>query len=85
MITSAQTPVFQAELPSAVYEIGQTIPPLNGTATVTDGGSITYQWQSSANGTSWANITGATGAAYTPPASQAGVVYYRVIATNTNG
>lgn len=63
MITSAQTPVFQAELPSAVYEIGQTIPPLNGTATVTDGGSITYQWQSSQDGAAWEDISGAHEAA----------------------
>jgi hypothetical protein len=31
--------------------------------------SYTYQWQSSANGTTWTNISGATGATYVPATS----------------
>jgi subtilisin-like proprotein convertase family protein len=35
------------------------------TATTTGGGPLTYQWQSSPNGTTWTDITGATGATLT--------------------
>ncbi|MBK8564657.1 MAG: choice-of-anchor A family protein [Saprospiraceae bacterium] len=50
---------------------------LNVTAT---GGtpSLTYQWQSSANNVSFANISGATSASYTPASATAGTTYYRV-------
>ena len=36
---------------------------------------LTYQWQSSPNGTTWTNITGATSATYT--ATQTATTYYR--------
>jgi hypothetical protein len=35
-----------------------------------------YQWQVSTNGTTWSNISGATGLAYNPP-TQTGIRYYR--------
>ena len=52
-------------------------------ANVSNGaGTITYQWQQSANGTTgWTDISGAIGATYSPVASAAGIFYYRVIAT----
>lgn len=40
----------------------------------------TFQWQSSANNTTWSNIGGATSATYN--ASPSGDTYYRVIVTN---
>lgn len=40
---------------------------------------FSYQWQSSSNGTTWANITGATGQTYT--ATQTVATYYRAIVT----
>ena len=80
---TAQNPTFNANLISATCDIGTQTPALDGTAVVTDGGAITYQWQSSPNGTSWANIVNATGATYAPPIATAGTTYYRVIATNT--
>ena len=49
-------------------------------------GAITYQWQSSPNGTgSWANATGtgSTSSVYTPPSSSAGTTYYRVLVNAT--
>jgi hypothetical protein len=58
---------------------------IGGTATlsvaVTGGtGSVTYQWESSTNGTNWSNATGpsATTAVYTPPSVSAGSTFYRV-------
>ena len=47
-------------------------------------GMITYQWQSSTNGTSWSNISGATGFNYAPGALTA-TTYYRRRATNECG
>ncbi|MFN4255554.1 MAG: hypothetical protein ACK4Q5_11165 [Saprospiraceae bacterium] len=44
-------------------------------------GTITYQWQSSPNNTTWTNISGATNASYAPPSTTAGMTYYRVIAS----
>lgn len=46
---------------------------------------ITYQWQSSANGTTgWADITGATTSSYTT-SQTASTMFYRCIVTCTNG
>lgn len=83
MALTAQNPIFDAELVSASWPIGTSSSALDGTASVTDGGTITYQWQSSTNGTSWANISNATSPTYTPPTNTAGTRYYRVVATNT--
>lgn len=78
----AVTPSFQNTLSSASYVKGAAAVALNGAATVTDGGTVGYQWQRSTNNSTWTNISGATGATYTPPTSAVGTVYYRVIATN---
>ncbi len=50
-------------------------------------GVYTYQWQSSANGTTgWTNIAGATSATYTPPTLiQSRTTYYHVIVTDRCG
>jgi hypothetical protein len=50
-------------------------------------GTITYQWQSSADGASgWANATGtgSTTATFTPPSTTAGTTYYRVLINSSN-
>ncbi|HJW29827.1 MAG TPA: hypothetical protein VJ508_11380, partial [Saprospiraceae bacterium] len=56
--------------------------------TVTGGsGTITYQWQSSPNGSSgWANATGtgATTNTYTPSSTVPGTTYYRVLVNASN-
>ncbi|MBK9983124.1 MAG: hypothetical protein IPP15_12005 [Saprospiraceae bacterium] len=71
--------------PSNVNEcIGGT-----NTMTVVSGGSgaISYQWQSSADGsTGWANATGlgATTNTYTPSSAVAGTTYYRVLVNAAN-
>ena len=48
-------------------------------------GTISYQWQSSSDGsTGWANAlgTGSTTATFTPPSTVAGTTYYRVLVTD---
>jgi large repetitive protein len=54
------------------------------TVGVTGGtGIITYQWQSSPDGSAWTNIAGATSATYVPSSTVAGVTQYHVIITST--
>ena len=83
----AQEPIFQQNLISAVYEIGAAATALDGTAAVSDGGSVTYQWYSSTDGTDWTPIDGADEPQYTPGTGveDAGATYYRVTATNISG
>ena len=47
-------------------------------------GVFTYQWQSSSNGTTYANVSGQTGATYLPPTLTSST-YYRTIASSTYG
>lgn len=57
----------------------------NGLANVVSGGSgnYSYQWQSSQDGNSWADIPGATGETCIPPAqSVVGIYYYRRVTTD---
>ncbi|MBF0185243.1 MAG: FG-GAP repeat protein, partial [Magnetococcales bacterium] len=59
---------------------------LNASNTLTDldgMGTVSYQWQVSANGSSWSNIAGATAAAYTLSQAEVGQ-YVRVTASYTD-
>ena len=50
------------------------------------GDAFTYQWQRSADGTTWTNITGATGTTYQlVPADEGDVVRLMVTSTNADG
>lgn len=84
-------PLVDAEAPAAItltdasYEAGKTAEPLNGKTTVTDNGTITYQWYRTNavddfNGTL---LDGEIGETFTPPTDAVGTQYYYVIATNT--
>ena len=44
---------------------------------ISSGNGVTYQWQSSPNGTTWTNIPGANGIAYTT--TQIGTTFYRLV------
>src|SRR4029079_14705708 len=70
-------------------DVNECIGGTNTMIVVVSGGSgaITYQWQSSADGTSgWANATGigATTNTYTPSSAIAGTTYYRVLINAAN-
>ena len=72
-------------LTDASYEASKTAEPLNGKTTVTDNGTITYQWYRTDavddfNGTL---LDGESGETFTPPTDAVGTQYYYVIATNT--
>lgn len=77
---TADTPVFSGTLSDAEYGVNDEATALNGTATVTDGGTLSYQWYADD-----VAISGATSATYTPDTTTEGVTVYKVVATNTKG
>ncbi|AYF85838.1 MULTISPECIES: peroxidase family protein [unclassified Pseudomonas] len=65
---------------------GQLLTATRGTIADADGTTtsvFSFQWQSSANGTTWTNIGGATSASFTPGALQVGLML-RVVASFTD-
>lgn len=67
------------------YAAGDSAKPLKAEASASDGGTLTYQWQSSKDGKNFTDIKDATRAEYTPQTGEAGTAYYRVLVTNTAG
>ena len=67
------------------YAAGNPAKPLKAEASASDGGTLTYQWQSSKDGKNFTDIKDATKAEYTPQTGETGTVYYRVLVTNTVG
>jgi hypothetical protein len=70
LFSTATTSVVNVNDPGAVTVTGTTAAGNTLSANVTDpdgltGATITYQWQQSANGTTWTNITGATSVNFT--------------------
>jgi formylglycine-generating enzyme required for sulfatase activity/quinol monooxygenase YgiN len=82
----AAVPVINAQPQDASYTAGDTATPLSVSATVDDGGMLSYQWYTNtANGsTGGTPINGATNSSYTPPTADSETVYYYVVVTNTN-
>jgi gliding motility-associated-like protein len=76
LITVSVTPV--AGTASATFS---TICSGSTTTLSLTGNTGTIQWQSSANNSTWTNISGATAASYTTPALSA-ITYYRAIVTS---
>ena len=78
-------PVISQDLQTAEVIYGQngTIDPLTVTATSSDGGTLSYQWQSRTEDGVFTNIPGATANSYQPSTETAGTEYYRCVVTNT--
>ena len=64
---------------------GGTPNALTSVAPATGDGTITYQWQNSTDGSSFANIPGATNATYAPGSLTADTWYMRVATSTING
>ncbi|MGA9649549.1 PKD domain-containing protein [Pedobacter sp.] len=88
--TSESNPVIINSLPaitnnriSADQSIcnGATVAPIIGTPPIGADGTFVYQWQSSLNGTTWANINGETSINYSPPQPTATVYYRRLVSS----
>ena len=75
--SSCTAPKITTPTVSATYSVGAT--PTSLLVAATGEGTLTYQWQSSTDNTTFADITGETSATYTPPADKAGTTYYRCI------
>ena len=54
-------------------------------ASVSDGGTLTYQWERSDDGVDFTAIEGAAEASYTPDITALGATWYRCKVTNTKG
>jgi hypothetical protein len=78
-------PVITADLSTAEVTYGQngTCDSLTVMAMSTDGGKISYQWQSRTENGVFTNIPGATENSFTPSTKDAGTTYYRCVVTNT--
>jgi hypothetical protein len=83
---NAAVPVISVQPVGGTYILNRPAAALSVTASVGDGGSLSYQWYSntSNNNTTGTSLgAGARDASYTPPTTIAGTVYYYVIVTNT--
>ena len=79
-LVNAETPVFDDTFDDATYEVdASSVADLDGSATVTDGGTVTYQWYVNDS-----LVADATSDTITPDVSTAGTFVYKVVATNTN-
>ncbi|MBC6611973.1 gliding motility-associated C-terminal domain-containing protein [Hymenobacter sp. BT507] len=84
VVTITVTPALVAGTIAASQTLcaGSTPAPLTSTGAATGGtGTIEYQWESSADNTTWAPIGGATGATYAP-GTLAATTYFRRRATS---
>lgn len=67
------------------YILGSgSLPDLNSNASVSDGGTLTYQWYKGSNPTTGTVIPHATSPTYKPAPNQEGTWYYWCEVTNTN-
>ena len=81
---NAAVPNITGQPQNAVYSIGAPATALTVSASVSDGGTLSYQWYSSTedsneNGTA---IDDAEGVHYTPSTDELGIRYYYVVVTN---
>ena len=78
-VVNAETPIISKGLADGTYTVGATATALSVEATVSDGGTLTYQWYKGDE-----EIPGATSNSYTPSTEAAGTFTYKVVVTNTN-
>lgn len=82
----AQTPTITAQPISVITQPEPSGISLEVTASITDGGTLSYQWYSNTviSNTGGTAIAEATRASYTAPVATVGKKYYYVVVTNTN-
>ncbi|HYE81763.1 MAG TPA: S-layer homology domain-containing protein [Clostridia bacterium] len=85
IFVNAVAPVIATDLTNKTTIEGTPVI-LDATATVPDGGEISYVWYRAddADKTNAQVIAGAAGATYNPPVASAGEFYYYCVITNTN-
>ncbi len=84
-VGNAELPSITGQPQDAVYNQGDTTTPLSVTASVSDGGSLSYQWyKNTGNSTTGGTLVGTDSASYAPDTGTVGTLYYYCIVTNTN-
>jgi hypothetical protein len=85
-LVNAATPSFSVQPTGLTVNEGDSSPMLSAAASVSDQGTLGYQWYSNTtNSTSGGSaIGGATNALYAAPTNVVGTKYYYVVVTNTN-
>ena len=78
-VVNAEIPIIRTGLAGGAYTVGEKATALTVTATVTDGGELSYKWYKGDE-----LISGATSESYTPDTTTAGKITYKVVVTNTN-
>ena len=86
VIIGAAVPVITVQPVGGAYLPNVPASPLTVTASVSDNGSLSYQWFKNADNANSGGtaIENATGSSYAPPTAAAGTLYYYVVVTNTN-
>ena len=84
--TDAETPSITNDLNTneVVYTVGGTATALDATATVSDGGTVSYDWYSNTTNATGGTKLNVTTATYMPSTASAGTTYYYCVVTNTN-
>jgi hypothetical protein len=83
-LENAQVPGITAHPQEAVYLKDTAAAALGVTATVSDGGTLSYQWyQNAENASTGGTAVGTNEASYTPPTNTEGTWYYYVTVSNT--
>ena len=83
-VAAAETPNITMQPVGATYTKGATAESLTVSASVTDGGTLSYQWKI-IEGETNRDIEGATQSTYTPPTDTVGTFKYYCVVTNTLG
>ena len=80
-----QSPVITTDSKTLTYKVGEKAEVLTITASVTDGGTLSYQWKKSdsADG-EYTPIVGEDKKDYTPDTSAVGTTHYKCTVTNTS-
>ena len=85
-LVNAEIPTIVTDIsPTEIaYTAGDTAEALTVSASVYDGGTLSYQWYSNiSNSAIGGTVVGTNSAAYTPDTSETGTLYYYVVITNT--
>jgi hypothetical protein len=78
VLVSPEEPVLTEQPVGAAYKIGETAVALRVTATITDGGTLSYQWFKQGSSTVLS-----TAATYTPPTTASDIYFYYCVITNS--
>ena len=86
-VVNAATPVITTHPQPVTVTVGGSAT-LSVTASIADGGTLSYQWYSNTEDNNiWSEgtqIEGANSSAYSPPTTTAGTMYYYVVVGNSN-